>query len=397
MSEVNNKNIRNLFIQEIITSFGYLAPLSMLAIFLSENKEIHTDKIGFAMFISSITARWGRLLFSPIFDKIKANLLLSLMQITGAIGYYLLSFYQNYSVIILSLILIGLFYGSNSIITRVLTSFSDKNNNNSTKKFSILHIGTNISATIGPIIINLIYIYFNKNFAFLFLGIFLTFSGLFTFFSMKNIEIPVQKNLLKTIFQFLFRKDLWHIYFLILISWFFCAQLYSLAPILLSHILKNNSYIWIISAINGAMVIFISLKINTIMNNYSKNYYFQISISLILAIFGFSSLIIYHSVFNIVLGVLFLTFSEILFIPAFQALLAEYVPEDSRVAIFAIYALFMGIGEGTGYFFGTKSLDFLNTDYSWYNNSLYFLTIFIIIGIIISIRKTSIIKNNEEL
>jgi len=395
MSEVN-KNIKNLFIQEIITSFGYLAPLSLLAIFLSENKDIHTDKIGFAMLISSITARWGRLLFSPIFDKIKANILLSIMQFAGAIGYYLLSFYQNYSVIILSLTLIGLFYGSNSIITRVLTSFLDKNNN-STKKFSILHIGTNISATIGPIIINLIYIYSNKNFAFLFMAIFLTISGLFTFFSMKNTNIPVQKNLIKTIFQLIFKKSLWHIYFLILISWFFCAQLYSLAPILLSHILKNNSYIWIIAAINGTLVIFISLKINTIINNYSKNYYFQISISLILAILGFSSLIIYHSVFNIILGVLFLTFSEILFIPAFQALLAEYVPDDSRVAIFAIYALFMGIGEGTGYFFGTKSLDFLNTDYTWYNNSLYFLTIFIIIGIIISIRKTSFIKNNEEL
>ena len=200
MSEVN-KNIKNLFIQEIITSFGYLAPLSMLAIFLSENKDIHTDKIGFAMLISSITARWGRLLFSPIFDKIKANILLSIMQFAGAIGYYLLSFYQNYSVIILSLTLIGLFYGSNSIITRVLTSFLDTNNNNSTKKFSILHIGTNISATIGPIIINLIYIYFNKNFAFLFMAIFLTISGFFTFFSMKNINIPVQKNLIKTIFQ----------------------------------------------------------------------------------------------------------------------------------------------------------------------------------------------------
>ena len=395
MPNFDKNDLKKLFIQEVITSFGYLAPLSMLAIFLSEYKGIHTDKIGFAMLISSITARWGRLIFSPIFDKIKTNILLSGMQIVGALGYFILTYYHSYLLIIISFIFIGLFYGSNTIVTRVLTSFIQKNSDgNTTEKFSILHIGSNVSATIGPIIINAIYIYFNKDFAFLFMGLFLTLSSLFTYFSMKNTTMPVQNNLIQTIYSLLIKKDLWHIYFLILVCWFFCAQIYSLAPIILSHILLKNSYIWTITALNGIMIILISLKINTLVNQYTKNYYFQISLSLICAIFGFSALIYYHSVFNIFLGVTFLTFSEILFIPAFQALLAEYVEESSRVAIFAIYAVFMGIGEGMGYFFGTKSLEFLNSDYGWYKHSLYILTLFIVIGIVISIKKTYFVRDN---
>ena len=392
MPNTDKSYLKKLFVQELITSFGYLAPLSMLAIFLSEYKGVTTQEVGLAMFLSSIAARWGRLLFSPFFDLLKPNFLLSIMQIIGAIGYLLLTYYQSFSIIITSFIFIGLFYGSNTIVTRVLTSLIK--GKSSTENFSIIHVGTNISATLGPIIINFIYIFFNKEFAFKFMGIFLCCSAIFTFLTMKDILITEQENLVSTILKLFFSKKLWHIYFLILLSWFFCAQIYSLAPIVISHVLHLPSQIWTISTINGIAIILFSIKINRMIANIMKNYYFQISISLVLSLIGFVSIIFNYSIINLYIGVIFLTLSEILFIPAFQALLAENAPEQSRIAIFAIYAVFMGIGEGTGYYFGTKSLDIINSDYSWFKNSTYIILILIIIGVFISIQKTISVRKS---
>jgi MFS family permease len=394
MPNTDKSYLKKLFVQELITSFGYLAPLSMLAIFLSEYKGISTQEVGLAMFLSSITARWGRLFFSPFFDLLKPYILLSIMQIIGAIGYVLLTFYQSFSVIIVAFIFIGLFYGSNTIVTRVLTSLLKNKSNSSTENFSIIHVGTNISATLGPIIINFIYIFFNKEFAFKFMGIFLCCAAIFTFITMKDVLITKQENLISTILKLLFSKKLWHIYFLILLSWFFCAQIYSLAPIIISHVLHLPAQIWTISTINGVAIILFSIKINRVIANITKNYYFQISISLVLSLIGFISIIFNYSVVNLYIGVIFLTLSEILFIPAFQALLAENAPEESRIAIFAIYAVFMGIGEGTGYYFGTKSLEIINSSYSWYKNSTYIILLLIFIGVFISVQKTISIKKS---
>ena len=87
---------------------------------------------------------------------------------------------------------------------------------------------------------------------------------------------------------------------------------------------------------------------------------------------------------------------EILFIPAFQALLTEYAKIESRIAIFAIYAVFMGIGEGSGYYFGTKTLNILNSNNYQFKNSTYILIFTIIIGIYISIKKMNSIKKNIQ-
>ena len=396
MLKTDTSLIKKLFIQELITSFGYLATLSMLALFLSNYKNITTQDVGLAMFLSSITARWGRLLFSPFFDLIKPNLLLSIMQIVGAIGYFILTFYHSFIAIICALILIGLFYGSNTIVTRVLTSFLDNNSNSATEKFSILHVGSNISATIGPIIINYIYIYFSQEISFVFMGVFLCCSAIFTIITMKNVKIKKQENLISSILKILFNIKIWHLYFLILLCWFFCAQIYSMAPIIISNILHHPTQIWTISAINGVLIIIFSIKINRIFANINSNYYLQIATSLIFSLIGFIIIIANFNIINLYLGVIFLTLSEILFITAFQALLTEYAKIESRIAIFAIYAVFMGIGEGSGYYFGTKTLNILNSNNYQFKNSTYILIFTIIIGIYISIKKMNSIKKNIQ-
>ncbi|APJ02546.1 MFS transporter [Silvanigrella aquatica] len=386
--------LKKLFAQELVSGFGYLAPLSMLALFLSEFKDITTSQVSLAMLLSSITARWGRLIFAPVLELLKPSVLLAVMQIVGALGYFLLTFYHSFSIMLLALIFIGFFYGSNTIFIRVLTSFLKEKTNQSTINYSIIHIATNIAATLGPILVNFIYIYYNKEFAFISICIFLCLSSIYTLFSLKNISFQKQNNYFKNIFLLLRSKNLFHFYFLIVLSWFFCAQIYTLAPIIISQTLKLPQYIWTIPTLNGVMIIILSVHLNKFFHKFTKNYYYQISLSLIFSLLGFYSIIMNYNIINLYFGVVLLTLSETLFVPAFQALCAELVPEDSRVAIFAIYAVFMGMGEGMGYYFGSKSLNLLNSNLNLYKNSSYILLILILVGIFISIQKTFSIKKN---
>lgn len=375
ISQKTTITLPKLFLQEIITSFGYLAPLSMLVIFLSDNNSITVEQVGFAMFVSSLTARWGRLIFSPVFNYFKPKTILSIMQMVGALGYLLLYLHQSFIFIIISLTLIGLFYGSNTIYIRVLTSFLKNNNKFSTKSYSIIHIGTNISATAGPILINFLYNIKNKEFVYLFMSSFLTLSSIITMIIIPKASITKQNNILKQIFYMLFSKKFWHIYFIILVCWFYSAQIYSLAPIIISKYFNFSNYIWTISSLNGLMIIFLSLPLNNFFNKYSNSNYLQILYSVILSFIGLALLAYSHNLYYFYTSIIILTLAEILFIPAIQALLTSQTNKNSRVAIFATYAVFVGLGEGYGYYFGTKSLVYFNSNLFLREKTFYFIII----------------------
>jgi predicted MFS family arabinose efflux permease len=359
----------------------------MLVIFLSDNNSITVEQVGFAMFVSSLTARWGRLLFSPVFNYFKPKTILSIMQMFGAFGYLLLYLQQSFIFIIIALTFIGLFYGSNTIYIRVLTSFLKNENKFATKSYSIIHIGTNISATAGPILINLLYNIKNKEFVYLFMSSFLALSSILTIMIVPNTSITKQNNILKQIFYMLFSKKFWHIYFIILVCWFYSAQIYSLAPIIISKYFNLSNYIWTISSLNGLMIIFLSLPLNNFFNKYSKSNYLQILYSVILSFIGLSLLIYSHNLYNFYAGIIVLTLAEILFIPAIQALLTSKTNKNSRVAIFATYAVFVGLGEGYGYYFGTKSLDYFNSNLFLTEKTFYLIILATLLCIGICIKQ----------
>ena len=71
-----------------------------------------------------------------------------------------------------------------------------------------------------------------------------------------------------------------------------------------------------------------------------------------IAVLGFSVLIYLNNPLGVIGGVILISLAEIAFIPGFQVILSKKTLPDQKVAIFAINALCMGIGEGIGQYYG---------------------------------------------
>ena len=176
---MSKNNINKLFVQELINSFCYFAPLTLIAVFLYA-KGISVSDVALAMLVGSIISRWGRLIFAPIFDLAPINILMSGFQFIGAIGYFSLAYATNIYGIIIAIIFISLFYGNNSMLIRVL-NLNIKASKLSTlnEKYAFLHVATNVASALGPLILNMIYYKISKEYALNFIGFLLFYLFIF--------------------------------------------------------------------------------------------------------------------------------------------------------------------------------------------------------------------------
>ena len=348
----NKVNLRSIFSQVIVNSYCYFAPLSFIAIFLNLQLEIPAAKVALLMLIGAMTSRYSRLFFASIFDLIPVHILVSGLQIIGALGYFILSITKNPNCILISLILVGMFYGNSYTIIRVITvSLKSLKLESLNEKFALLHIATNVAAGIGPLILNIIYFKVSKQLVFSSTAIILIFYSIYSFYSMRGYTLTKQDSWFRSFFGLLLNKNLLPSYFLISLAWFFYVQMFTLAPALIVKKYHLTAMVWTVSFTNSVIVIIFSIFINKLLSRV-KNDYISINIGLSLSAIGISLLLFINSLAGLLLGVVFISLAEIIFIPTFQVIHGKSVNEKNRVAIYTINSMFMGVGEGLGYYFG---------------------------------------------
>lgn len=354
-----NKNLKQLFIQEVINCLAYFAPLTLIAIFLSNYQGLTAKNIAFVMLAGSIAARWGRIAISPILSAVPVHISITLLQLLGAIGYLLLFYSYNTFSALFAMVMIGLFYGNNSIFIRVLitTTFKSDKTESFNERFAWLHMATNIATCLGPLVFNLIYSHFNGEIAFVSMSVFMLAMSVYSYFQMRAYQIEKQNAWFASLFRLLIRNDLLPIYILMVILWFFYAQMLTFAPILLAQKYEIPNLVWIVAASNGIIIVLCSVYFNKKLPQFFPNVYIPILLAFILSCFGFTFLLLNNGVWSVMLGVGLITCAEIFFIPGFNVILSQKVSEADKVAIFAINSLFTGLGEGSGYYF-------------WHNNGI---------------------------
>lgn len=383
MIRANKENqVRLFFIQEIINSFCYFAPLSFIAIFLYDSKQLGKVEVGLAMLTGIWASRFSRILLAPLIDKIRVNLLVSGLQLMGAIGYLLLT--KSNIPVFISIFFISICYGNNSMLIRVLINQIDSPVSLN-KRFAILHVATNIAAMFGPLVFNMIALYGHIAFAMKVTAITLLFSAIYSYFSLSNSAIPKQTGYFKNIKVLFAHNELLIVYFLIIIAYFFYAQLFSLAPILLANTYGLKSYIWIIGFSNSLVAVLFSVMINDFFHK-KLSVYAQITVGFILAFVGFSVLIYLKNPQGIIGGVILISFAEIVFIPGFQVILSNKTLCNQKVAVFAINALCMGVGEGIGQYYGVLTgLGSINS----YNTTIIYCLLGLGIYLSLILKKTA--------
>ncbi|MBA4696557.1 MAG: MFS transporter [Legionella sp.] len=257
---------------------------------------------------------------------------------------------DNHTPAFLSIFLISICYGNNSLLIRVLINQVDSPDSLN-KRFAFLHVATNVAAMLGPLIFNILALYWNTILALEITSFTLVLSAIYSYLYLSTTVISKQENYFKNMRKLLTNKVLLKVYFLIIIAYFFYAQIFSLAPILLGHTYGLKAYVWVVGFLNSFISVIFSLKINEFFRRRTS-IHSQIVSGFIFSILGFSSLLTIQSWVGVSMGVIFISLAEIAFIPGFQVILSNTTREDQKVAIFAINALCMGIGEGFGQYYG---------------------------------------------
>ena len=327
ISGSHENQARLFFILEIINCLCYFAPLSFIAIFLYDIKHLGKVEVGLVMLLGIWASRFSRILLAPLIDKIRVNLLVSGLQLLGAIGYLLITDSDPH--VFISIFLISICYGNNSMLIRVLI-----NQINSpaslNKRFAILHVATNIAAMFGPLLFNMIALYSNITYALKATALTLVFSSVYSYLSLSNSNIPKQESYFKNIKLLLTHNELLKVYSLIIIAYFFYAQIFSLAPILMANTYGLKSYIWVIGFSNSLVAVLFSIKINVFFHK-RMSIYAQLTSGFIFAILGFSVLIYLNNPLGIIGGVILISLAEIAFIPGFQVILSQKTLPDQKV------------------------------------------------------------------
>jgi hypothetical protein len=202
--------------------------------------------------------------------------------------------------------------------------------------------------------------------------------ALYSFFFVK-MKLSKQDPWFEAFYSLITSYKLFIIYLLVIILWFFYAQVFALAPIILRN-LGYQSLIWLIVACNAGTVVLLSVKVNKLLGELFSDYQ-NIIIALIFNAIGFSIMINSHTIGILLTGVIFLTIAELIFIPILQSIFGNLVPPEKRVAIFVVNAILVAIGEGIGFYYGVE-LGFTKNTYL--TSIIYVLLVF---GILISLKE----------
>jgi MFS transporter, DHA1 family, multidrug resistance protein len=390
---IKEVKFNTLFTQELINCFGFFAPLSLLAIFLSSYNHIATAEVATAMLLGSLISRWSRIVLASLFNRLPLHILIAGFQYLGGVGYIILAHAQTFSVVLLALFLIGIFYGNNSLINSVLLSQLKTANNQLNEKFAALHIATNLSAGLGPLLISGIYYICGGIIAFYFMAVVLFISSIYSFKTLGGAQLPLQTAWFATLAKLIGDKKLWGIYLLIVFSWFSYAQLFSLAPLIVAETLHLTKFVWIVAAINSVVIILFSVLLHKTANKMMPNLYFPILMSFIFALLGFACLNYATTLTATVCGIILITLAEIMFIPGFSAILSAVVETGAKTAIFALNALCIGAGEGLGYYYGVNvGFGMMSTQLSYLIVALQISAIIVLLVWYQPLRRDLIIK-----
>ncbi|WP_027577610.1 MFS transporter [Bradyrhizobium sp. WSM1743] len=342
----------NVFAQNFLNNYGYFAPLSVLGLYLLD-RSLSAAQVGTLLLLLSASGRASRALFAPLLDRISARYALTISYLVMGAGYIIVAESAAFAGAALGLFLVGTAYGSCSLLLRVIT-VRLREDQSLRLMLVKLAVGTNIAATLGPLLSSLLYVQMAPNAPFLVTGLVMVSSGLVCHAVLGN-GLPVLDrggNWWKSLLHSATRSDLRLVFVATAFTWFALAQIFSFAPIVLGRLLAGPEIVWTIAALNAALVVGASLPLMKALERAHIDDVESLILSAVLVLACFALLSAFVNLFTIYLAVALLSVVEIVALPSLSVLLVQNTPGRDHLALLGINAVGMGLGEALGNFVG---------------------------------------------
>ncbi|MFK4728035.1 MFS transporter [Bradyrhizobium niftali] len=342
----------NVFAQNFLNNYGYFAPLSVLGVYLLD-RSLSAAQVGTLLLLLSASGRASRALFAPLLDRIPTRCALTTTYLVMGAGYIIVAESAAFVGTALGLFMVGTAYGSCSLLLRVIT-VRLREDQSLRLMLVKLAVGTNIAATLGPLLSSLLYVQMAPNAPFLVTGLVMVSGGLVCHAFLGN-ELPVLDrggNWWKSLLHSATRSDLRLVFVATAFTWFALAQIFSFAPIVLGRLLAGPEIVWTIAGLNAALVVGASMPLMKTLERAHVDDVGSLILSAVLVLACFALLSGFVNLFTLYLAVALLTVVEIVALPSLSVLLVQNTPGRDHLALLGINAIGMGLGEALGNFVG---------------------------------------------
>ncbi|MVT54725.1 hypothetical protein GPL17_30185 [Bradyrhizobium yuanmingense] len=342
----------NVFAQNCLNNYGYFAPLSVLGLYLLD-RSLSAAQVGTLLLLLSASGRASRALFAPLLDRIPTLYALTTTYLVMGAGYIIVAESATFVGTALGLFMVGTAYGSCSLLLRVIT-VRLREDQSLRLMLAKLAVGTNIAATLGPLLSSLLYVQMAPNAPFLVTGLVMVSGGLVCHAFFGN-ELPVLDrggNWWKSLLHSATRSDLRLVFVATAFTWFALAQIFSFAPIVLGRLLAGPETVWTIAGLNAALVVGASMPLMKALERAHVDDVGSLILSAVLVLACFALLSGFVNLFTLYLAVALLTVVEIVALPSLAVLLVQNTPGRDHLALLGINAIGMGLGEALGNFVG---------------------------------------------
>ncbi|MDA9399196.1 MULTISPECIES: MFS transporter [unclassified Bradyrhizobium] len=342
----------NVFALNFLNNYGYFAPLSALGLYLLD-RSLSAAQVGTLLLLLSASGRASRAVFAPLLDRTPTRYGLTIAYLVMGAGHIMVAESAAPVGTALGLVLVGTSYGACSLLLRLITVHlvEDRSVRLTLAKFAV---GTNIAATLGPLLSSLMYVQIAPNAPFLFTGVVMLLAGLLCHASLgKGLHVPDRPgSWWKPLLHSITRSDLRLVFVATAFTWFALAQIFSFAPIVLGRLLAGPQIVWTIAALNAALVVGASIPLMKTLDRAHAEDVDMLILSAVLITACFALLSALLNLFTLYLAVVLLTVVEIVALPSLSVLLVRNTPGRDHLALLGINAVAMGIGEALGTFAG---------------------------------------------
>ncbi|MGY3622360.1 MFS transporter [Bradyrhizobium sp. USDA 10063] len=342
----------NVFAQNFLNNYGYFAPLSALGLYFLD-RSLSAAQVGTLLLLLSVSGRASRALFAPLLDRIPTRHALTTTYLMMGAGYIIVAESSAFVGAALGLFLVGTAYGSCSLLLRVIAVRLCQGQ--SLRLMLVkLAVGTNIAATLGPLLSSLLYVQMAPNAPFLVTGLVMVAGGLVYHAFLGNGLPALDRggNWWKSLAYSAKRSDLRLVFVATAFTWFALAQIFSFAPIVLGRLLAGPEIVWTIAALNAALVVGASMPLMKRLERAHVGAVESLILSAVLVLACFALLSAFVNLFTLYLAVALLTVVEIIALPSLSVLLVQNTPGRDHLALLGINAVGMGLGEALGNFVG---------------------------------------------
>ena len=379
-----NKLFYTLMLCNGLSNMGHFTVYALLAVYFLNYIPLSSEKTSFLLFFAAVSMRLSRILFAPIIDLIGSQKSMFISMMLCSLGYLLLGLTHKSIFIMLSLLIIGVGYGSNSLIIKCL--ISSVKHGTLSSRFIWLNVATNIMASIGPFIGNLILINFPTYCLFLFSASLFFITAIIILLSKTDVAFVPQQNLIKEVKSQLRLRKTYYVILLAVFCWFLIAQFFSFLPIYITNGLNQQPIIGQVFLINSAIIILLSIPISNFLTKHRILMQRQLLIFFVTFLIGLIILMAQQNIFGLYLAAILWSIGELIMTPALNTLVAKMVNKTALLSTFAINAIAMGIGEGLGNFIGVLLAGYSSDNKNW-SISFLILLIFTFTFIIFLILK----------